>query len=56
MRQGRTEGKYNSVLIEVLNSKQDGDKELNIGLTLLPVISVVVCTDHTEAEVQCRGI
>lgn len=56
MRQGRTERKYNSVLTEVLNSKQDGDKELNIGLTLFPVISVVVCSDHTEVEVQCRGI
>lgn len=51
MRQGRTEGKYNSVLTEVLNSKLDGDKELNIGLTLLPVISAVVCPDHTEVEV-----
>lgn len=56
MQQDRTEEKYNSVLIEVLNSKQDGDKELNIGLTLLPVISAVVCSDHTEVEAQCRGI
>lgn len=47
-----TEGKHNHVLIKVLNSKQNWDKELETGLTLIPVIAVLVCSDPTEAEVQ----
>lgn len=40
------------MFIKVLNSLQNGNKGLNISLTLLPVILAAVSTDYNGAEVQ----